>query len=91
MSWYDPALHHANFVILDPRAESYRVDGTYAMVQATFGKPAHVYQVSSYLVLVWNKNLLAGLGCGKIYSRPTGTATPEGPRCSPRTGGTRGS
>ena len=81
-SWYDPRLHYANFVVLDPAAPSYREDGTASMVRATFGKPAHIYRVSPYWVLVWKKNLLTGLGCGQVYSHPTGTASAGGPRCS---------
>ena len=82
VSWYDPALHYANFVILDPGTPSYHVDGTAWVVTNTFGKPAQAYSVGPYEVLIWHKNLLAGLGCGEIYSRATGTASLAGPQCS---------
>jgi hypothetical protein len=81
-SWYDPALHYANFVIIDPGSPSYHVDGTAWMVTNTFGQPAETYGVGSYEVLVWDRNLLTGLGCGEVYSRPTGTVTAGGPQCS---------
>jgi hypothetical protein len=81
-SWYDPAVHYANFVILDPGTPSYHVDGTWSMIRATWGNPARWYRVGPYRVLVWHKNLLTGLGCGDVYARNTGTASQEGPRCS---------
>lgn len=81
-SWYDPTLHYANFVLLDPQSPTYHMDGTAWMVTNTFGQPASTYSVGPYRVLVWHKNLLAGLGCGKVYSHPTGTASPRGPQCS---------
>jgi hypothetical protein len=81
-SWYDPTLHYANFVILDPGTTSYHVDGTWVNIRATWGNPVRFYRVGSYRVLVYRKNLLAGLGCGEIYGRNTGTASLHGPRCS---------
>jgi len=63
-SWYDPAMHYANFVIIDPGSPSYYTDGTSWVVTNTFGKPASTYRVGPYEVLVWHKNLLAGLGRG---------------------------
>jgi xanthosine utilization system XapX-like protein len=81
-SWYDPTLHYANFVILDPGTPSYHADGTWAMIRATWGNPVRFYRVGAYRVLVYHKNLLVGLGCGEVYSRTTGTASTVGPRCS---------
>jgi hypothetical protein len=81
-AWYDPARHDADFVILDPQSSTYQSDGTVAMVHATFGKPLHTYRVGTYLVLVWDKNLLKGLGCGDVYGLGTGSVSPDGPRCS---------
>jgi hypothetical protein len=61
-SWYDRKHHDANFVVLNP---SYSNDQgvTYALVVATFGNPARAYRAGPYRVLVWHKNLLAGMGC----------------------------
>jgi hypothetical protein len=67
-SWYDPMQHNANFVLL-ARGDK---DASYPQVLATFGKPVHTYRVGRYLVLVWNRNLLVGLHCGKVYAKPTG-------------------
>jgi hypothetical protein len=82
-AWYDSARYRANFVVLDPASPSYQTDGTAAMARATFGRPARVYHVGPYLVLVWHKNLLAGLRCGKVYALPTGIGpSAKAPGCS---------
>jgi hypothetical protein len=54
-TWYDPATHRANFVILTPGGL------TEKPVLATFGPPAQIYHDGVYTVLVWDKNLLADL------------------------------
>jgi hypothetical protein len=82
-AWYNPEQYRANFAVFDPGSPLYKSEGTVAMARATFGRPAHTYHVGPYVVLVWHKNLLAGLRCGQVYGRPTGTEpTPAGPRCS---------
>jgi hypothetical protein len=82
-AWYNPERYRANFAVFDPYSPAYRSHGTVAMARTTFGRPAHTYHVGRYVVLVWHKNLLAGLRCGQVYGRPTGTRpTPTGPRCS---------
>jgi hypothetical protein len=61
LSWYDPRLHYANFIVNTgadkPRALIPPGDWLKA-----FGPPAHTYQYGPYTIMVWNKNLLAGLG-----------------------------
>ena len=82
-AWYNPERYRANFAVFDLDSPAYKSEGTVAMARATFGRPAHTYRVGPYVVLVWHKNLLAGLRCGQVYGRPTGTKpTPAGPRCS---------
>jgi hypothetical protein len=81
-AWYNPALSDATFVVVEPGSSSYLEDGSVAMVSATFGKPAHTYRVGPYLVLVWHKNLLQGLGCGDVDGLATGTAFTKVPQCS---------
>jgi hypothetical protein len=61
-SWYDPKLSYANFVVtnsadsggvsLIPRAD----------IIAFAGPPAHTYQYRTFIIMVWNHNLLANLG-----------------------------
>jgi hypothetical protein len=55
-SWYDPRLHDARFVIFR------RCQGCLSLssLRKIYGRPAHVYRVVHYLVLVWDKNLLRG-------------------------------
>jgi hypothetical protein len=60
-SWYDPAQHDATFVVLYPPAPGLRPYPWITDVRATFGSPTRTYQVGGYLVLVWDKNLLADL------------------------------
>ena len=55
---YDPARHYANFVVADgPSAWP----GMQQSAQLTFGRPARIYQVDGYTILVWNTNVLARL------------------------------
>jgi hypothetical protein len=55
-SWYNPRLHDARFVIFRYCQGCLSL----ASLRAIYGRPAHVYRVVHYLVLVWDKNLLLG-------------------------------
>jgi multisubunit Na+/H+ antiporter MnhC subunit len=60
-SWYDPTLHYANFIV------NTGADKPKALIPpgdwlTAFGPPAKTYHYGPYTILVWNKNLLAGLG-----------------------------
>jgi hypothetical protein len=57
-SWYNPALHRANFVVLSSSGV-YEVNGQQAV--ATFGRPALTYRYRDYTIMVWNENLLRRL------------------------------
>ena len=58
VSSYDPARHFANFVVANgPDAWP----GMQPSAQLTFGRPARIYQVDGYTILVWNTNVLARL------------------------------
>jgi hypothetical protein len=55
-SWYDPARHYANFIVIDlvrndlgPEAEPF------------FGKPASTHRVGGWEILVYHRNLLEQL------------------------------
>lgn len=52
-SWYDPLLHDARFVILNPCAPT----PTRPLFEAV-GRPAATYFVDGFTVLVWHTNLL---------------------------------
>jgi hypothetical protein len=60
-SWYDPDQHYANFIV------NTGADKPQALIPpgdwlTAFGPPAKIYHDGPYTILVWNKNLLAGLG-----------------------------
>ncbi len=52
----DPAAHTANFVVIVPGPEISR-----KLAVETFGKPARTYRFQSYVIMVWDKNLLGKL------------------------------
>jgi hypothetical protein len=61
VSWYDPTLHYANFIV------NTGADKPKALIPpgdwlTAFGPPARTYQDGPYTIMVWNKNLLADLG-----------------------------
>jgi hypothetical protein len=58
LSWYDPAVSRANFVIAMPGDASDAYSFSEAGVRRAFGAPAHEYRVGRYVVMLWNKNLL---------------------------------
>ena len=58
VSWYNPALHYANFIVLDSRAGFMNHWEPRALVRKYFGRPARTYYTGPYTVLVWNRNLL---------------------------------
>jgi hypothetical protein len=60
-AWFDPRHNRADFVVLFPGVAGYPGFTSARPVLATFGRPARTYHVGSYLVLVWNKNLLSEL------------------------------
>jgi hypothetical protein len=67
-SWYNPRLHDATFLVTG--VVGYKPGGApefkpaETAAWASFGKPAHIYRVGLYEVLVWNENLLNRLGPG---------------------------
>jgi hypothetical protein len=62
LSWYSPRTHVAGFLVL-PQAGpgSWRQQPGAGAVVHSFGRPAHVYALPDYTVLVWNSNVLARL------------------------------
>jgi hypothetical protein len=61
VSWYDPTLHYANFVVNTGADQPQAIIPSGDLLKA-FGRPAKVYQYGPYTIMVWNKNLLADLG-----------------------------
>jgi hypothetical protein len=57
-SWYDPARHTANFLVIGGTASC----SSAAQAASVFGPPVHTYHVAGYAILVWPENLLTRLG-----------------------------
>jgi hypothetical protein len=60
--WYDPRLHSATFIVQLTKPNGLPAFLPLASVRNTFGRPARVYLVGPYRVMVWHKNLLPELG-----------------------------
>jgi hypothetical protein len=60
--WYDPRLRYANFIVQLIKPNGLPAFLPLASVENTFGKPAQVYLVGPYRILVWHRNLLPELG-----------------------------
>jgi hypothetical protein len=58
-SWYDPARHYANFLVIGESASCN--DATAAQATSVFGSPRRIYHVAGFTVLVWRQNLLTRL------------------------------
>ncbi|HUY48466.1 MAG TPA: hypothetical protein VMV92_22565 [Streptosporangiaceae bacterium] len=59
-AWFDPRLHYADFVVTT-RQDGRRFFIPYRRVIAAFGPPARTYHYRAHTIMIWNKNLLAGL------------------------------
>ena len=61
-SWYDPRLNDANFVLTNSADSRKASLIPLRDILALAGPPAHTYHYKTFTVMVWNHNLLAGLG-----------------------------
>ena len=61
VSWYDPKLHYANFIVNTGADKPQAIIPSGDWLKA-FGPPAKTYHDGPYTIMVWNKNLLADLG-----------------------------
>jgi hypothetical protein len=61
VSWYNPKLHYANFIVLDSRPGFMNHWEPRALVRKYFGLPARTFHTGPYTVLVWNRNLLSSV------------------------------
>ncbi len=59
--WYDPARHDARFLLLAPGPSCWNVCLKSRYLRAEFGRAKHIYRVGHWQVLVYHRNLLAGL------------------------------
>lgn len=63
-SWYNPALHDADFLVLPRRGAGCLYGARWQWVEAVrtdFGPPAASYRAAGFTVLVWHNNLLRHL------------------------------
>jgi hypothetical protein len=56
--WFDPALHDANFIVLDSQPGNFSHFEPGALIAQYFGTPARTYRFGYFTVLVFDKNLL---------------------------------
>ncbi len=61
-SWYDSGPNRATFLVTDSAPGFFNHWQPNPAALAALGRPARTYHVGPYMVYVWNKNLLAGLG-----------------------------
>jgi hypothetical protein len=57
VSWYDPRLHYANFVVALSEPHGGASFIAY-QARSAFGPPARTYRLHGYVIMVWHKNLL---------------------------------
>jgi hypothetical protein len=60
-SWYDPASHRANFIVIDTQIPTYANWLPRALIEKYAGPPARTYRTGPYIIMVWDKNLLRSL------------------------------
>jgi hypothetical protein len=70
-TWYSPGRQYANFVVLQNEPGFFNYWYPPGQIGATFGAPAHTYQLGPYTVLVWTHNLMPAL---HRWAVRTGTA-----------------
>src|SRR5689334_2721968 len=58
VTWYDPKLHYANFVVLDSRPGNFSHWEPRRLIRKYFGVPARTYRTGPYTIMVWHRNLL---------------------------------
>ena len=60
-TWYDPARHYANFIVLDSVPGFMNHWEPRALIKKYFGEPARIYHTGRYTVMVWDRNLLPSI------------------------------
>jgi hypothetical protein len=60
-SWYDPAAHQADFIVIDTQTARFASWLPRATILKDAGPPVRTYRTGPYIVMVWDKNLLASL------------------------------
>ncbi len=60
-TWYEPARHYANFIVLDSEPGFMNHWEPRALIKKYFGQPVRTYHVGRYTVMVWDRNLLPSI------------------------------
>jgi hypothetical protein len=60
-AWYEPAESYADFVVSVTSPASEAVFTRPAVMLRVFGTPARTYRFQQYVIMVWDKNILADL------------------------------
>jgi len=60
-AWYEPADSYANFVVSVTSPASEAVFTRPAVMLRVFGPPAQTFRFQRYVIMVWDKNILADL------------------------------
>ena len=60
-SWYDPASHWANFIVIDTQTRRFATWVPRATIEKYAGAPARTYRTGPYIIMVWDENLLRSL------------------------------
>lgn len=60
-AWYEPAETYANFVVSVTSPTSAAVFTRPAVMLRVFGAPARTFRFQQYVIMVWDKNILADL------------------------------
>jgi hypothetical protein len=63
-AWYSPALHYANFIVLDSQPGYFTYWEPTAAIKKNFGTPDRVYHDGPYTIEVWNHNILPEIPWG---------------------------
>jgi len=60
-TWYDPAVYYANFLVADTGSPGAALYATPEGAIKQFGPPARIVKLPFQTILIWNKNILAGM------------------------------
>jgi hypothetical protein len=68
--WYDPATHRADFVVAMANPDGPTGGLRAGSERKFFGRPAHVYRVGPYVIMIYRYNLLPRLN-GRAFPGPS--------------------
>jgi hypothetical protein len=60
-SWYDPAEHYANFLVMDTGSPGLALYARPEQAIARWGQPAQTVTIGTQVIMIWHQNLLETL------------------------------